>query len=244
MNLSLENFEGPIDVLYHLVQQCEIDIYEVKLQIVTEQFLNLLKQVPSSVDVGAEFIATAAALVWFKSKTLLPKDEQPIDEINEEEDPHFEIIHHLVEYCRFKEAAKDLIDRERQQKGYYSRGLVTPAELKRPLGIDHLTLEDLTALFKEIALKSSSQRGTLSGETWKLADKLSELRDWLALRNKIYFKEIFSFDKSRLELIVFFLAVLELMKLGEICAIRDEDDNIAIYLVVGQDTEHFSCLIS
>lgn len=220
MSVCLENFEGPIDVLYHLVQQCEIDIYEIRLKIVTEQFMALLKDAAASVDVGAEFIATAAALLWLKSKMLLPADQQPESELDEE-DPHFEIIHHLVEYCRIKEAAKDLTERERQQHGFYSRGMGGTPEIKRPLGIDHLTLDDLTSLFKEIASKSSPKKGVVAGETWKLADKVSELRRMLALKDSLCFRELFSFEKSRSELIVSFLAILELMKLGEIGVIRN-----------------------
>ncbi len=226
MTVSLDNFEGPIDLLYHLVQQCEIDIYEIRLKVVTEQFMAIYRQAASTVDVGAEFIATAATLVWLKSKMLLPVDEQVVDEIGEE-DPHFEIIHHLIEYSRFKEAAKDLTERERQQRGHFSRGMSASPEVKRPLGIDHLTIDDLTALFKEIAAKSSPKRGLVEGETWKLADKIIEFRSLLLLNEKILFKTLFTYEKSRLELIVSFLAILELMKLGEICVIN-ENSNIMI----------------
>jgi segregation and condensation protein A len=187
----------------------------------------IYRQAASTVDVGAEFIATAATLVWLKSKMLLPVDEQVVDEIGEE-DPHFEIIHHLIEYSRFKDAAKDLTERERQQRGHFSRGMSASPDLKRPLGIDHLTIDDLTALFKEIAAKSSPKKGLVEGETWKLADKITEFRELLLLNEKILFKTLFSYEKSRLELIVSFLAILELMKLGEICVIKNEESNIMI----------------
>lgn len=223
MTVSLENFEGPIDLLYQLVQQSEIDIYEVRLQRITEQFMEYITLHPLAIDAGAEFISTAAALVWLKSKTLLPaKEQESLPPEEEQEDPHFEIIHHLVDYCRFKDAAKQLSCLELQQHGYYSRGM-TVGQVKRPLGIEHLSLDDIAGLFKVIAAKSVTKKGVVPAETWKLADKIDELRVYLAEAQKINFYALFSYDKLRLELIVTFLAVLELMKLGELCVIRELD---------------------
>jgi segregation and condensation protein A len=224
MSFTLDNFEGPIDLLFQLVQQCEIDIYEIRLHTITDQFIALLKQNPPSVDTGAEFIATAATLVWLKSRTLLPPQEATSDEeVFEEDDPHFNVIHHLIDYCRFKDAAKILSTREQEQQGYYARGMSSTPEFRRPLGIEHLTLDDLAGLFKEIAAKSSPKKGLLEDETWKLADKVAELRGALASGSEIRipFNEVFSWEKSRIELIVTFLAVLELMKSGELCVIKE-----------------------
>lgn len=222
MTISLENFEGPIDLLFQLIQQSEIDIYEVKLRSITEQFMDYITRHPLAIDMGAEFISTAAALVWLKSKTLLPPKEQECFQPEEEEDdPHFDIIHHLVDYCRFKEAAKQLTSLEQQQKGFYSRGMTVGQVAKRPLGIEHLSLEDIAGLFKVIAAKSIPRKGVVEAETWKLADKIDDLRLYLAEVKKINFYELFSYDKLRLELIVTFLAVLELMKLGEVSVIRE-----------------------
>lgn len=221
MTIKLENFEGPIDLLYHLVQQSEIDIYEVRLQTVTEQFLAYMREHPSAIEQGAEFISTAAALLWLKSKTLLPVQEQVqvIEEV--EEEPHLQIIHHLVDYCRFKEAAKLLSSREEQQQGYFSRGMSSAPSAKKPLGIEHLTLDDLVGLFKDIAAKSASKKGIVEAEAWKLSDKIEQMRSLLQAEDRILFYDLFCYEKSRLELIVTFLAVLEMMKLGELAVIKD-----------------------
>lgn len=221
MTVVLENFEGPIDLLFHLVQQSEIDIYEVRLQVITEQFMTIITKNPPAIDKSSEFLATAAALLWLKSKTLLPPQEQAKEEEEAEEDPHLEIIQHLVEYCRIKEAAQLLSTREQQQQGYYSRGLSGSHEVKKPMGIEHLTLDDLAGLFKSIASRASSQPRLLEAETWKLADKIEDLRADLQRLKKIQFSQLFSYEKCRLELIVTFLAVLELMKLGEVGVIKD-----------------------
>lgn len=220
MTLKLENFEGPIELLYQLVQQQEMDIYEIPLLEITEQFMEYLLKNPQSIDEGAEFISLTAALLWLKSKTLLPVQDQVqvIEEI--EEEPHLQMMHHLVDYCRFKEVAKMLSSREEKQQGYYSRGM-NPFEPKKPLGIEHLTLDDLVGLFKVVAAKSSSNRGIVEAETWKLSDKLLELRALLQEIKKIPFDDLFCFSKIRLELIVTFLAVLELMKSGELAVIKE-----------------------
>ncbi|MGZ3632827.1 MAG: segregation and condensation protein A [Parachlamydiaceae bacterium] len=225
MSLTLDNFEGPIDLLFQLVQQCEIDIYEIRLQTITDQFLAAIKANPPPVDTAAEFMATAAALVWLKSKTLLPIQQESTEDEFEEEDPHFNIIHHLIEYCRFKEAAKDLTLLEQQQQGCYRRGMPSSPSERRPLGIEHLSLDDIATLFKEIAAKSLPKKGVLEEEAWKVADKITELRTLLSenKEGRAPFENVFSFEKSRMELIVTFLAVLELMKLGELAVIKEID---------------------
>lgn len=231
MSICLENFEGPIELLFQLVQQSEIDIYEVRLQSVTEQFMRIITENPLAIDQGAEFISTAAILMLLKSKALLPPKEQEDEPLEkEEEDPNFELIYHLVDYCRFKEAAKQLSSLEQQQHSFYSRGLTAGQTLRKPLGIEHLSLEDISELFKVIAAKTTEKKGFVEGEAWKLADKIDELRKDLSLVEKIDFYKLFSYDKLRLELIVTFLAVLELMKLGELSVIREIETG-ALFIV-------------
>lgn len=225
LTFSIENFQGPLELLLHLVQRSEIDIYEVSLCQIINQFLSILSEEESSLNDSSEFIATAASLMWLKSKTLLPKHEQAVEEELKEEDPHFEIIHHLIDYCRFKQAAKRLVDCEESQKAYYVRGNEGEPWSKRNLGIEHLTLDDLALLFKEIAAKTKDQKGELYEEKWKLSDKIFQIRTMLqsAQLLKINFSDLFLVEMPRSELIVTFLAILELMKLEEIDAVRDLD---------------------
>ncbi|MBA2727483.1 MAG: segregation/condensation protein A [Parachlamydiaceae bacterium] len=225
ITVVLENFEGPLDLLFHLIYKCEIDVYEVMLKRITDEFLTIVKEHATPIDKSAEFISTAASLIWFKSRQLLPKHEtiKPFEELLE--DPHFEIIHHLVDYCRFKHAAKELAVREIEQSVYHHRGAEKVGEAKRNLGIEHLTLEDLAGLFQQIAAKAKKENGQLHEETWKVSDKINYLRKMLTLQTKVTFFELFDAEFSRLELIVIFLAVLELMKLGEISVARELASN-------------------
>ena len=247
---TLDNFEGPLDLLWHLIHREEIDIYQISLFQITNQFLqrmnlktvaqngtlaqgfgsqlylkeqNRLDEIsqpphPSflteavDLDRGAEFISMTASLIWFKSKALLPKHEQEEDETTlEEDDPRFEIIHQLIDYCRFKQAAKELADRELRQGAFYPRG-VESSEIKKNLGINHLSLEDLAVLFQQILAKAEPRRGTITEEEWKVSDKIHYLKELLKKRESIPFTEAFNASMSRIELIVTFLALLEMMK--------------------------------
>jgi len=236
ITVVLENFEGPLELLFHLIYKCEIDIYEVMLKRITDEFLMLIKEHATPIDKSAEFIATAASLIWFKSHQLLPKHApiKPFEELLE--DPHFEIIHHLVDYCRFKNAAKELVVRETEQSVYHPRGSEKIGEAKRNLGIEHLTLEDLAGLFQQIASKAKRENGQLHEEAWKVSDKITYLRKMMTLQGAVTFSELFHAELSRLELIVIFLAVLELMKLGEISVVRELATNeIIIHPLYNRD---------
>lgn len=218
---TLDNFEGPLDFLLHLIQKSEIDIYSVQIQNIMDQFIQRWGQKDElCVDTGAEFIATASTLLLLKSKMLLPKHEQAVNPEEEQLDPRFEIIHKLIEYCRFKEAAKELAERERVQGAYYYRGSDVP-EIKKPLGVEHLTLDDLASLFRQIVAKAQTHKGTIHEEEWRVSDKIKLIRQLLKEPRKIGFEILFSPERSRTELIVTFLAILELMKMGEIKVIRD-----------------------
>lgn len=223
---TLENFEGPLDLLWHLINKHEIDIYQISLVDIIKQFLAKTSELAEQdLDRGAEFVAAASSLVWFKSKALLPKHEQVQEELQDTEaDPRFDIIHHLLDYCRFKQAAKELSDREQQQGAFYPRG-IEPGIAKKNLGIDHLSLDDLAALFQQILAKASVKEGTIHEEEWKVADKIKALRQMLNKRNTLVFHEVFNPDMGRIELIVTFLALLEMMKSGEARVAHNKEKN-------------------
>lgn len=227
---ALENFEGPLDFLLHLIQKSELDIYDIPLHQITEQYLMKLQELISPVvDSGAEFIGTTASLLLLKSKMLLPKHEQTLSGEEEEPDPRFEIIHQLIEYCRFKEAAKELAELELRQSAFFSRG-IDDLEPKKPLGIEHLSMHDLASLFQQVLAKAASNKGIVQEEVWKVSDKMLLIRKLLLEIQKVQFDALFLTSQSRDELIVTFLALLELMKLGELKVIKDSMEN-QIYIL-------------
>lgn len=219
---SLDSFEGPLDLLLYLIQKKEVDIYEVPLLSITKQYLSYLEELTHlSVDAGAEFLGTTALLMYIKSQTLLPKKEA--HEGTEELDPRYELLQQLLEYHQVRDLAKNLSEKEDVQASYFSRG-VTPLTEKPepPIGIDHLSLEDLSHFFNEVMMRAESRKGSpIQGEKWSVRGKMEWITRLLASDQKVCAAQVFSASFYREELIVTFLAVLELMKLGNLYAIRD-----------------------
>ncbi|MBA3722657.1 MAG: segregation/condensation protein A [Parachlamydiaceae bacterium] len=216
---ALKNFEGPIDFLVYLIQREEINIYDVSLNELTKQFLVKIKEwQDKQIETGAEFIGTAAYLVWLKSKTLLPNYDEGEEALllEEEDDPNFEIIHHLLDYCRFKQAAKELTTRQEQQSACFFRGSNDNPEWKKPLGIDHISLDELSVLFKDMMGKASLARPIIQEENWRVGDKIRSIRQLISEQNQFNINTLFLPNRSRVEWIVIFLALLELMKIGDI----------------------------
>ncbi|MBA3816907.1 MAG: segregation/condensation protein A [Parachlamydiaceae bacterium] len=220
-SFSIDNFEGPLDLLWQLIQRNEVDIYQVSLHEITNQYVKKARALTEcNLDEGAEFIASTAALLWLKSKTLLPKNEQQEPLTEDEYDPRFEVIHQLVDYCRFRQAAKELAEREQHQSSFFVRG-VEESEARKNLGIAHLSLDDLAMMFRQVLSKAQTQKGSIYEEEWQVGDKTSLIRLLLSKQTTIPFAQLFNSEKSREELIVIFLALLELMKAGEARVVRD-----------------------
>ena len=219
-HFALANFEGSLDFLLCLIQKGEIDIYDIPIQALIQQFIDKLTHSEEGFEKGVEFIATAAYLVWLKSKTLLPRHEQSLDLEEVIEDPNFEIIHHLIDYCRFKQAAKDLSSRQEKQQACYFRGIEVP-EWKKPLGIDHVSLEELSQIFKEMMSRAVHTEPKIQEEIWRVSDKIRAIRHWLHERSLFPLAMLLSPHQSRPEIIVIFLAILELMKMGELAVGRE-----------------------
>lgn len=222
---SLGNFEGPLDLLWQLVTKDEIDIATVPLHEITAQFPTAIPQKEgdsSRINAGAEFVGLVATLIWYKSLRMLPKIHQdpaielaaPIDE-----DPT-NILHHLIDYCRFKQAAKELVSIEQQQSAIYHRGLETFIEPAPSLGIHHLSLDDLAKVFQKILAKAKPYTRTLKEDPWKVSDKIVFLLNLLQEGQKETFENVFHEELSREELIVTFLALLELMKAGKLAVAK------------------------
>lgn len=227
---ALDNFEGPLDFLLHLIQKNEINIYDISIKRIIDQYLAKLKEyMDGGIDNGAEFISTAAALLLIKSRSLLPKHEQEILlQEDTETDPRFEIIHQLIEYCRYKDLAKTLSEREDQQGAFFGRGVDEIPEPKKFLGIEHLSISDLASLFQQVLEKAPAKKGNINEDQWRVSDKVQLIRHLHQETQKIPFSVLFSLDQCREELIVTFLAMLELMKLGDIRVIRDENNEVYI----------------
>lgn len=214
-DFSLPHFQGSLELLLCLIQKQELNIYDISIQELMQQFiLKYQQEEEKKIDRGAEFIGGAASLLWLKSLKLLPYEQAKETVAPAIEDPPFQVIHHLIDYCRFKEAGRELALRQEQQQAYYFRGVDLP-EWKKPLGIHHLSLEELAQLFKQMMAQTVFPV-TIAKEEWQVADKIRLIREGIKEERSFPFLSLFSSEQTRAEMIVIFLAILELMKMGEI----------------------------
>ncbi len=224
-NFSLSNFEGPLDLLLYLVQKNELDIYDIPIHAITEQYLRAIENLDEAdVDGGAEFLSMAATLLLIKSRMLLPKHEQ-VEGDDDDPDPRFEIIHQLLDYVRFKGVAQKLSEQEARQVGCFYRAVPTEEmEVGERLGVEHLTIAELEAVFLQVLERAKTRQGGLiDEEEWRVPDKLKQLRQAMRKHSVMPLSWWFSSERSKGELIVIFLAMLELMKNGELLVMRNQE---------------------
>lgn len=214
--VKLDIFEGPLDLLLYLIRKNEVDIYDIPIAIITDQYLEYLDLMKVlSLDVAGEFLVIAATLTAIKSKMLLPPSEDAEEE--EGEDPRAELIEHLLEYQKYKEAAHQLKCRELLEKDIFIR--VQQEEQLAEIGKDSVVIE--VSLFDLVdALRKVMERKDLSGhfmevtvEKISVKDKMVEILQSLKESQQLIFQSLFDKLSTKYEIIVAFLAILELMKL-------------------------------
>ena len=213
VQVKIPLFEGPLDLLLHLIRKHEVDIYDIPMVEITGQYLAYLDLMKSlNIDVAGEFLVMAATLIQIKSRMLLP--QAPGGE--EEEDPRLEITQPLLEYLRFKEAARRLGDRSWLERDVFPRGRtdeIEPPQDEVPLF--NLGLFDLIDAFTELMGRLSQRRALeYQAEQVSLSDRVSELLEFFRAEEHLLFTDLFTADQSRPQLVVTFLAVLELARMG------------------------------
>ncbi|HEX7860874.1 MAG TPA: segregation/condensation protein A [Verrucomicrobiae bacterium] len=221
--VQLEIFEGPLDLLLYLVKKEEVDIYEVNLTKLATQFIDyvaLMKEL--DLDIAGEFLVMAATLMYIKSRELLPKNQQvEVADEEEEEDPRWELIRQLVEYKKFKDAAAKLHEREILQEQIYARipgrpdfAAEQPTTNVRP----EVSIFDLVNAVSSI-LKRYGQKGEsrdVFEEQWSVSEKIEFVANLIKERPRLKFSELFESAASRSEVVVTFLALLELIRMKQL----------------------------
>ena len=210
--VHLPLFDGPLDLLLHLIKTNEIDIYDIPISVITDQYLEylaLMKEV--NIDVAGDYLVMAATLAYIKSKMLLPS---PVDDSEEtgEEDPRDELVQRLLNYQRFKKAAETLSNQEILGRDIFPRS--DSIEGEEGNEIEEASLFDLMEALREILKKIEGKEQILDFTKEKifLKDKMVEILKRLAEVEYIFFQDLFSSTKSRLEMIVTFVAMLELIR--------------------------------
>lgn len=229
LNVKLEIFEGPLDLLLHLIKTLEIDIYDIPISEITEQYMYYIRSMKElDLELAGEYIVMAATLMSIKSKTLLPKAEVELLESDYEDeiDPREQLVAQLLEYRKFKYAASILKEKEVERGKFYTKEATNLDEYKdlvAPLAPNEVTTIDLFLAFSDILNRRKDlepMETTIVSEEFSIDDKIDEIMNRVFSNDNasgLHFTSLF-YVYTRNEIVTTFMALLELIKSGEIIA--------------------------
>ena len=221
--VKIPSFEGPMDLLLHLIKKSEINIHEIPISLITHQYLEYLGLMKSlNLSVAGEFLVMAATLIHIKSKTLLPPAETNGED--EEEDPRADLVMRLLEYQRFKDAAQGLEVREQEWREIFSRtssiGQDMPSD---QINVIDLNLFDLMDALRGVLDRAPENKGIeLVVDELSVQDRMEMILEILEPQESVAFLALFENDGTRSAVIVTFLALLELVRLRQVRVIQTE----------------------
>jgi segregation and condensation protein A len=234
-NFQLEIFEGPLDLLLHLIKKNEVNITDIPIATITEQYLATLELMQTlNLDMAGEFLVMAATLIHIKSRILLPESDAETDEEEEGEDPREELMRRLAEYQRFKEAAGELGQRDVLTRDVFVRA-TAPTEKPVPTAFRELSVfELLTALRRVLERLPKDEFHEVTLEKITVREKMTLVLERLRVDGQVMFESLFTDAGTRMAVIVTFLAMLELVKIRAIRIFQDRlDGPIIIEAAVG-----------
>ena len=249
LEVKLEAFEGPLDLLLHLIDKNKVNIYDIPIALITDQYLEYVAGMEKEdLNVVSEFLVMAAMLLDIKSRMLLPAPEEEEDET---EDPRQELVEKLLEYKMYKYMSYELKDKMDDASGVYFREPDVPREVlqyREPVDpselLAGLTLEKLNAIYQSIIRRQDDRRdpirsqfGKIEKEEVSLSDKMLEMKEFAKTHRKFSFRDLLKKQCSKVQVIVTFLSVLELIKMGHIHVVQEEIfDDIQINVVTEPET--------
>ena len=224
--VRIEIFEGPLDLLLYLIKKDEIDIYDISIERITKQYLRYIQTFKLlNIDLASEFIVMAANLMYMKSRALLPRSEQPPEEDSDEDDPRWELIRQLIEYKKFKDAANVLAQKARKQEDVFANA-PEKAESAKPetAPLAEISIFDLIRAFQGVLkrFEEAHDLGDIIDDRFTVSDKMDMLLKSLSPGQSMPFKSLFASASTKSEVIVTFLALLELMKLNQFVVWQDQ----------------------
>lgn len=222
INIKIPVFEGPFDLLLHLIRENKIDIYDIPIALITGQYLQYIEIMKElNLEIAGEFLVMAATLIHIKSRMLLPPDEEVPSE--EQEDPRRDLVERLLEYQRFKDAAGDLKQKENEWMKVYRREALTENEEEGELYLFDLGLFDLLDAFKKILEKAPPEVVSITKETLTVKDRMSRIIEMIEGLEAVRFEDLFEDSITRIQLIITFVALLELIRLGLARAYQEKE---------------------
>ncbi len=228
ISYKLEKFEGPLDLLLHLIEKNKVDIYDIPIVEITHQYLDYVNQMEQEdLNIVSDFLVMAATLLDIKSRMLLPVEEE---EEGEEEDPRAELVARLLDYKRYKMMAQELLDMEENAQGMLFKKPTIPREVAKyepPVDLDKLldglTLAKLQKIYESVMKRQKekldpirSNFGTIRKEPVSLETRIMDVMRYARKHRSFSFRKMLERQGDRLEIVVTFLAILELMKIGKI----------------------------
>ena len=233
-SIKLDSFEGPLDLLLHLIEKAEVDIYDIPVAEITEQYLATLDTMQQlQLDVASEFVVMAATLLSIKSRMLLPKKEEQVfqphlDMEMEEEDPRDELVQRLLEYKRYKLLAETLKEMETGRSQVFTRPAedLTPYIREEDHTVQNVTLYDLIQALEKLVKKAKDREQPLtrvSRDEISIQNRMVEIRQLVqAGGGMVRFFQLFGRSATRSQIVTTFLALLELMKAKEITCMQNQ----------------------
>ncbi|MBO5302430.1 MAG: segregation/condensation protein A [Lachnospiraceae bacterium] len=228
LTVKLEAFEGPLDLLLHLLEKNKVNIYDIPIVEITNQYLEYIREMQrQDLNIMSEFLVMAATLISIKSKMLLPKEESAEEE---EEDPRAELVQQLLEYKMYKCMSYELKDRQLEADKVLYKMPTVPKEVlayEEPVDLaalmGDLTLHKLNRIFQSVIRRQENKVdrvragfGKIEKEEISLTDKMTYLEEYAKIHKYFSFRHLLESQGSRMEVIVTFLAILEFMKTGKI----------------------------
>ncbi|MCX6357393.1 MAG: segregation/condensation protein A [Candidatus Aureabacteria bacterium] len=220
--VALDIFEGPLDLLLYLIRREEVDICDIPIGKITDQYLRYIDLMRMlDLDIAGEFLVMAATLLHIKSRMLLPPDERPVEEQieGEDDDPRMTLVKQLLEYKRFKEAAGFLSEKELAQQQVFAR-YVDKTFLPEPTDspLTEVSIFDLISAFSEVLKRVTGDPREITEDLYTVTDKIMAIMELLKQGTALKFSELFKDVLIRTEVVVTFLALLELIRLKKVQA--------------------------
>ena len=233
ISIKLQKFEGPLDLLLHLIDKNKVDIFDIPIVEITDQYMEYLQEMDADMGTMSEFLVMAATLLDIKARMLLPKE---VNEDGEEEDPRQELVERLLEYKMYKYMSYELRDRQEDAEKVLYREQSLPKEVmeyKEPVNLDELlagvTIEKLNQIFKDIIKRQEDRKdpirskfGQVEKEEVNLEETIAYVEEYISKNKKCSFRNLLNRQKSKMKIIITFLTILEMMKTGKIEVEQDE----------------------
>lgn len=233
--VQLKNFEGPLDLLLFFIRRDELDIYDIPISHITEEFLSYIRLMEElDLDVASEFIYMASLLMSIKAKMMLPRDAEEDEELDES-DPRYELVQKLLQYKRYKEMAEKLFIMDEETRKRYTRGYCAVDEIDTKAtgeALKDVTIFDLMSAFRKVLADIKNQHSYHSVErvTATVEEQAEFIITTLQKRGRSSFREICLEIRNRVAIVVTFLAVLEMLKEQQINLFIEQDDPLQFYI--------------